>query len=110
MLPRTQRLRHGYDIRTVRGRGVRWNSPFFLAFYRPTTSPQGRLGIIVSGKIGKAVIRKRASRVLSAAYVSLKPRMAGTYDIVLIARPAIVHKTTSMLIEDMARWVDVRRL
>ena len=45
-----------------------------------------RVGIVSSKKIGNAVTRNRARRVLRAALAEVLPREAGNYDIVLVAR------------------------
>ena len=45
-----------------------------------------RLGITTSKKIGKAVQRNRARRLIKTAYRNLLPEIAPGYDIVVVAR------------------------
>lgn len=45
-----------------------------------------RIGITTSKKIGNAVERNRARRVIRAAYRSLEGKINGNYDIVFVAR------------------------
>ena len=58
-----------------------------------------RLGITVGKKIGKAVKRNRAKRVITAAFRFLLPRVADGYDFVIVARTRILNlKSTDVLI------------
>lgn len=45
-----------------------------------------RYGITTSKKIGKAVKRNRAKRVIRSAFEQLEPRLNGNYDFVFVAR------------------------
>lgn len=44
------------------------------------------MGITTSKKIGNAVERNRARRVIRAAYFSLEDKIGGNYDFVFVAR------------------------
>ena len=61
-----------------------------------------RLGLSVSKKIGGAVERNRAKRVIRAAYDPLRPRLKCGFLIVIAAREAINGKKT----QDVARDLD----
>jgi ribonuclease P protein component len=100
MLPQTQRLHTAADFRRVRGRGRQWRSLSFLAFVLPAAP--ARMGVIVSAKIGKAVVRKRAARILRAAYAQIEPELAAK-EIVFIARPMIKGKTSTVIVEELRR-------
>ena len=56
----------------------------------PQKRDVNRLGLSVSKKIGGAVVRNRAKRVLRAAYDPLRPRLRTGFLIVISARGAIV--------------------
>ena len=47
---------------------------------------ESRAGFIVSKKLGKAVQRNKVKRRLRAALYGWTPRLAGGYDLVIIAR------------------------
>lgn len=54
-----------------------------------------RLGLSVSKKIGSAVERNRAKRVMRAAYDTVKPRLRTGFLIVICAREAIDGKKST---------------
>lgn len=107
MLPRNARLHKAADFRRVRGKGKQWRSFSFLAFVVGDSS--SRLGVIVSAKIGKAVVRKRASRVLREAYRASEADLKGK-SIVLIARPMVVGKTSTQVAEELKRMGKMLRV
>lgn len=56
-----------------------------------------RIGITTSKKIGNAVERNRARRVIRAAYRSLEGKICGNYDFVFVARTkTIFTKSTDL--------------
>ena len=62
-----------------------------------------RLGISVSKKIGGAVCRNRAKRIIRAAYRTHKPRLRTGNLIVISARTAIVGKKTADVERELSR-------
>ena len=61
------------------------------------THPINRLGITVSKKIGNAVQRNRARRVLKEAYRSIEGLLIPGYDIVIVARTRVLSKKSTDL-------------
>jgi len=57
-----------------------------VIYVLPTKKNKLRLGITASKKIGNAVKRNRAKRVIRAAFNEVKKDVNGSYDIVLVAR------------------------
>lgn len=53
---------------------------------------QSRLGVITSGKIGNAVERSRARRLLRQAFRIHQHELSRAADLVLVARPSIVGR------------------
>jgi ribonuclease P protein component len=51
-----------------------------------------RLGVITAGKIGGAVVRNRARRLMRETFRLHQRELAGPVDLVLVARPSIVGK------------------
>ena len=56
-----------------------------------------RLGITTSKKIGKAVQRNRACRLIKTAYHNLLPEIAPGYDIVVVARTKATFSKEQMV-------------
>jgi ribonuclease P protein component len=80
--------------RPIRGRRV-------VVFLVPG---QGRVAAIASKRIGGAVQRNRARRILRAAWAELGP-LANGNDAVLVARGAIRGATTQELVKEMTGLV-----
>jgi len=97
-LSRDQRIVRSSEFRAVMASGVRGVSPYLVAI-RPAGvggSAPPRLGVVASRKIGGAVRRSRAKRLLREVY-RRGERPAG--DVVLIARRGIGE----------ASWPDLER-
>ncbi len=107
MLPKQQRLHTAADFRRTR-KGRQWRSTSFLAFIQPNRAQTLRMGVIVSAKIGKAVVRKRASRILREASRQLQADLGGR-DIVFIARPLIKSKTTGDIAAEIKKMTTLLR-
>ena len=108
MLPRTQRLHTASDFKRLRIKGRKWQSASFIALVLPNRPEvaTSRLGIIVSAKAGRAVVRKRLSRVLRAAFAEAMISFPqAKLDIVLIARPYLLRKTTQEVAEELRRML-----
>lgn len=104
MLPQSKRIHTDADFKRLRLKGRKWQSASFIALSLPTRAPYARLGVIVSNKIGKAVVRKRAARILRAAYTQVEAQFP-LVDVVLIARPYIKDKTSREVADEIQRMV-----
>ncbi len=60
-----------------------------------------RLGLSVSKKIGGAVQRNRAKRIIRAAYDTVRPRLKTGFLIVISARTAIVGQKSTDVCRDL---------
>jgi ribonuclease P protein component len=65
---------------------------FLTAYYVQNNSPQNKVGISVSKKVGNAVQRNRAKRIIRAAYRICEDKFPIGYDIVFVARPSVNDK------------------
>jgi ribonuclease P protein component len=91
--PKSARLRTSFEFRQTLDSGVKCVSSQVVVVAKPrTTEPNGsRLGLIVSKKVGEAVVRTRVKRKLREAYRHLKPEIDRSasfkdVDLVVIAR------------------------
>ncbi len=67
-------------------KGSSYVSPSVVVYARRNGLPHNRLGITVSKKIGKAVVRNRAKRRLREVYRINSANILQGYDFVLVAR------------------------
>ena len=74
------------DFRRAYKRGKSHVSPLLVAYVLKNRLGCTRVGITTSKKIGNAVVRSRARRVLREAYRGLIGRVKPGYDLVFVAR------------------------
>jgi len=86
------RLRRPQEFRRVWKGGRSWAHPLFILWVFPNTLPYSRIGLTASRKVGNAVARNRARRVLREAARRLYVHMTPGWDIVLVARRAILKE------------------
>lgn len=92
-LPRERRIKQGRDFARAKTEGKRVYSGCLIANW--LILPQGaptRLGVITSRKVGAAVARARARRLLREAFRLHQLELAAPVDLVLVAQPSIAGK------------------
>ncbi|HEY5915129.1 MAG TPA: ribonuclease P protein component [Verrucomicrobiae bacterium] len=95
---RKSRLRTGSDFGRVRQRGYRSVSGCLIAnWLRQPAGAPSRLGVVTSAKVGGAVQRNRARRLLRECYRLHQHEFHGPLDLVLVARPAIAGKSRAQV-------------
>ena len=92
-LPRERRIKQGRDFARAKTQGKRVYSGCLIANWLvlPAGSPT-RIGVITARKIGGAVARTRARRLLREAFRLHQPDLMQPVDLVLVAQPSIVDK------------------
>lgn len=85
-MQKTVTLNVNREFKRVYGKGKSEVTPYFVLYYLKNNQNKKRLGITVNKKIGKAVIRNRAKRVLREAYRHLEADIKSGYDIILVSR------------------------
>lgn len=75
-------------------------------YFIPNKSPYNKLGITTSKKIGNAVERNRARRIIRAAYRNSETLFPIGFDIVFVARPDIVSAKST----DIEKFIKKRVL
>ena len=90
---RGARLKQHRDFTRVRREGERIALGCLIANWQrlPAGSPS-RLGVVTSGKIGGAVVRNRARRLLRESFRLHQHDLAAAVDLVLVARASIAGK------------------
>ncbi len=88
-------LRSKKDIHKAFEEGVRVYSPWAVLHARRREEPPSgpRLGIIASKRVGGAVARNRARRLLRETSRRLLPGQDAPWDVLLVARPTVLQTT-----------------
>ncbi|HET7745839.1 MAG TPA: ribonuclease P protein component [Vicinamibacteria bacterium] len=87
-----ERLRSAGQFRRVLKVGIRVDGPLFGLVAAVGERPFPRLGLTASRRVGGAVARNRAKRLLRETFRRNKPEL-GAIDLVLVAKPEIVSKS-----------------
>ncbi len=93
-MSRFNTLNSNTDFRRTYGRGKAYTNPALVTYVLKNRAGICRIGITSSKKIGNAVERNRARRVIREAFLSL-PEANGNFDIVFVARRKTVHKKST---------------
>ena len=90
---RRDRLKQSREFAQVRQRGQRMVIGCLIANWRKLPAgAASRLGVVTAGRIGGAVIRNRARRLLREAFRLHQYDLAQPVELVLVARPSIAGK------------------
>ena len=90
-----RRLRARGDFDRVFRKGRRLEGRQFVMLALQNGKSEHRLGIATGRKLGGAVVRNRARRLLRESFRRLAPRAGQGFDVVLVARADIVGRTQS---------------
>jgi len=87
------RLKDAKAFNSVYNRATKvWHTPYFVLFYKK--GEQDEVGFVASKKVGNAVHRNRAKRLLRALFIETIDQLEnGAY--VLVAKPALLSQRYS---------------
>ena len=85
----TEILNDNKDFLTLYKKGRYAASKYSVIYVRPNGKPFNRLGITAGNKVGNAVCRNRAKRLIRLAYRNAEVKLPVGVDIVIVARAAI---------------------
>ncbi|MBQ6381497.1 MAG: ribonuclease P protein component [Clostridia bacterium] len=91
------------DFRYLYARGKSYVSPHIVVYFRKNKLDHCRLGITSGKKIGKAVKRNRARRLIRVAFRTLLPALDGCYDMVIVARTRCVYASSADVTKDLKK-------
>ncbi|MEY4387851.1 MAG: ribonuclease protein component [Verrucomicrobiota bacterium] len=98
---RKMRIKHGRDFARLREQGGRLAIGCLVANWLQLPSgSKTRLGVVCGSKVGNAVVRARAKRLLRETFRLNQLKLACPIDLVLVARPSIVGKEFAMVERD----------
>ena len=89
------------DFRFLYARGHSFVSPCVVVYFKKNKLDPNRLGLTTGKKIGKAVKRNRARRLIRVAFRTLEPALNGTYDFVIVARTRCVFAGAAQVTKDL---------
>lgn len=96
-MKKTVTIKSNCDFRRIYGKGKVFQAPALVSYVLKNRAGICRIGITTSKKIGNAVERNRARRVIRAAYQSMEHQVNGNYDIIFVARSKTKYiKSTSL--------------
>ncbi len=92
--PKEERLRYGHQFRRLYEQGRRQPGPMAVVFVAaPPEGATGRgVGVVTSRRVGNAVVRNRARRLIREVYRLNRYRLRPNVQIVIVARAAINGK------------------
>ncbi|MGN1098543.1 MAG: ribonuclease P protein component [Clostridia bacterium] len=82
----TVSIKENKDFKKLYYRGKSVANEYLVVYYRKNKCPYCRLGLTVSGKVGKAVVRNRIRRLIKESYRLMEDRISPGTDIVVVAR------------------------
>ena len=92
-MQRNFRLTRSQDFKRVRQSGKSYAHPLIVLVAQANEEMKVRVGVAAGRTVGTAVKRNRAKRLLPEAMRPLIPSLASGWDLILIARPALVSST-----------------
>ncbi|MBR2489415.1 MAG: ribonuclease P protein component [Clostridia bacterium] len=84
------KLKENYEFRRAYNRAKSVVCPYAVIYFMKNRSGDTRLGITAGKKLGTAVSRNRAKRVITAAFRGCLPHITKGYDFVIVARTRIL--------------------
>ena len=91
--PKRQRLQYNSQFRRVYDNGRRYHGSLAVAYVLAVPDQPRAAGVVTSRKVGNAVARNRARRLLREAYRLTQHRLQDHFQIVMVARQSINGKT-----------------
>jgi ribonuclease P protein component len=110
-LARSRRIKRQSDFAKARALGRRWVSGCLIANVRRRTEGGiSRIGVVTGKKIGNAVQRSRARRLLRETFRLHQHELDRPVDVVLVARHSIARKKLAEVERDFLRALSQARM
>ena len=91
------------DFTAIQGTGTTRSHPFFTARILRTDLTTTRFGLSTGRRLGGAVVRNRVRRRLREVLRAMGPTFQPGWDVLIIARPAIVETDHDALVGALRR-------
>jgi len=96
-LPPDHRVRKRRDFERAYEEGKKVVMPEFALFARVNGLPHSRLGITTSRKLGNAIRRNRARRLVREAYRTHRELLPKGFDLVFVVRAPLLRRSAADL-------------
>lgn len=100
------KIKENRDFRRAYNRGKSFVSPYFVVYIGKNRYGKARLGITAGKKIGNAVCRNRAKRVIYAAFRACEQKLPLGYDFVIVARTRILSVKSTVVARSLEKILD----
>ena len=84
-------VKENYLFRRIYRKGTSAVEPCMVVYCQKNRKGQTRLGVTVSTKLGKAVVRNRARRQMRELWRTHKGEMTPGYDVIIVVRSRATH-------------------
>jgi ribonuclease P protein component len=101
---RAERIRRRAEYQQVYEHGVRAHGRYSTLFILPNNLPIGRLGIAATRKLGGAVVRNRAKRLVREIF--RRNHLAPGFDVVVVPKRELLDATLDVLESDYRSLVE----
>jgi len=92
-MARVPKVKRNNDFQLIFRSGRIWSNGLAVLYLARNRGPQTRIGICVSRKLGKAVVRNRVKRLVYESYRHQWPQLKAGYDMVVLARRGILERS-----------------
>lgn len=96
-MSRLVKIKENYEFRRAYNRGSAFVTPYAVIYVFKNKSNNLRLGITAGKKIGKAVQRNRAKRLITAAFRNVSSDLLMGYDYIIVARVRILNVKSTVV-------------
>lgn len=105
-MEKLEKIKESYIFRRAYKKGKSLVSPYVVVYMLKNRRNNIRLGITAGKKIGKAVARNRAKRVIFAAFRQILPQIPMGYDYVIVARTRILTVKSTAVAESLLKLLN----
>jgi ribonuclease P protein component len=101
-----ERIRRHAEFQRVYSKGARITGRYATLFLLPNDREAGRLGIAATRKLGNAVVRNRAKRLIREVF--RRNKIAPGFDVVVVPRRELLEASLSVLEADYRKTLERR--
>ena len=105
-----KKLKQNWEFHRAYNRGVSLVLPECVLYVVKGKKGEVRLGITAGKKIGTAVYRNRAKRIITAAFDVCAPHIPLGYDCVVVARARILDTKSNVVAQNLSKQLKKENL